>query len=158
MRIFLDTNVVMEFLGHRSFMEDSRKIMEAAFQAGIDACMSAGGVYTISYLLAMDLKKKNIHEPDKTEMVRALLRDLLSNYVSVIDVSHEEMITALGDKTFHDLEDAYQYYCAIENGCDAIVTINMRHFKGTHKKAISVYTPSDFVNKFLEVEEGEELR
>lgn len=70
MKVFLDTNVVMEILGHRKLIKDSRRIMEAAFQGGIDACISAGGVYTISYLLGIELKKKGIHEPDKTAKVR----------------------------------------------------------------------------------------
>lgn len=64
------------------------------------------------------------------------------------------MIDALEDKTFRDLEDSYQYYCAIANGCDAIVTINMKHFKGEHKEGISVYTPTEFVKLFVEIEEG----
>jgi hypothetical protein len=81
MKIFLDTNVVMEFFGNRIFFEDCRRIMEAAFQGGIDACMSAGRVYTITYLLGIDLKKKNIHEPNETEMVREMLHDLLKNYI-----------------------------------------------------------------------------
>lgn len=144
----------MEILGHRKLIKDSRRIMEAAFQGGIDACISAGGVYTISYLLGIELKKKGIHEPDKTAKVRDLLLDLLKNYVTVIDISHDEMIDALEDKTFRDLEDSYQYYCAIANGCDAIVTINMKHFKGEHKEGISVYTPTEFVKLFVEIEEG----
>jgi predicted nucleic acid-binding protein len=156
MKIFLDTNVVMEFFGNRIFFEDCRRIMEAAFQGGIDACMSAGGVYTITYLLGIDLKKKNIHEPNKTEMVREMLHDLLKNYISVVDISQEGMETALDDQTIYDLEDAYQYYCAIENECDAIVTINMKHFSGNHNQNIHVFTPSDFVNRFLEIEEGKE--
>lgn len=152
MRVFLDTNVVMEFFGHRTFFEDCRRIMEVAFQGGIDACLSAGGVYTLTYLLGIDLKKRNIHEPDKSEKVRDILKDLLTNYINVVDISNEVIETALNDVTFHDLEDAYQYYCAIENECDAIVTINMKHFKGTHNQNILVYTPSDFANKFLDFE------
>lgn len=153
MRVFLDTNVVMEFLGHRTFKDDARKILEAAFQGGIEACMSAGGIYTLSYLLGIDLKKRNIHEPGKTEKVRALMMELLGSYVSVIDVSHDGMLTALADKSFHDLEDAYQYYCAGENECEAVITINIKHFKGRHRKTIPVYTPSEFVKQFIEVED-----
>lgn len=155
MKVFLDTNVVMEVLGHRKLIMDSRRILEAAFQGGIDVYMSAGGVYTISYLLGIDLKNKDIHEPDKTAKVRELLADLLNNYVSVIDISHDEMVNALEDKTFRDLEDSYQYYCAIENGCDALVTINIKHFKGKHNEVIPVFTPSEFVKQFIEVEDEE---
>lgn len=151
MRVFLDTNVVMEFLGHRARFQETRKIMEAAVGGGIDACISTGGVYTITYLLSIDIKKNGIHEPQKTQQARELLSDLLSNYVSVIDISHAEMLNALKDKSFNDLEDAYQYYSAIENDCDAIVTINIKHFKGNHNHNIPVYTPSEFVETFLEM-------
>lgn len=153
MKGFLDTNVVMEFLGHRALVKDARTIMEAAFQGGIDAYISAGGVYTITSLLAIDLKKKNIHEPDKTEKVRLMLTDLLKNYVTVIDLSHDGMENALGDETFHDLEDSYQYYCAFENGCDIVITINLKHFKGQHNENVTVFSPSEFVKQYIEVEE-----
>ncbi len=155
MKVFLDTNVVMEVLGHRKQMKDSRRILEAAFQGGIDAFMSAGGVYTISYLLGIELKNKNIHEPYKTAKVRELLTDLLKNYITVIDISHNEMVNALGSKTFRDIEDSYQYYCAIENGCDVLITINIKHFKGEHDETIPVYSPSEFVKQYIEVEEEE---
>lgn len=158
MKVFLDTNVVMELLGHRTLVKDAHRILEAAFDGGIDAYVSAGGVYTISYLLGIELKKKGTHEPAKTEKVREILSDLLDNYFSVIDISHEGITTALNDNTFHDLEDAYQYYCAIENECDALITINMKHFKGEHNKAISVYSPSEFVKQFMEVDEGGEQK
>lgn len=134
-------------------MEDARKIMEAAFQGSIDAFMSAGGLYTITYLLGIDLKKKEVHEPYKTNRERELLADLLDNYITVIDISHEEIATALKDETFRDLEDAYQYYCAVENDCDAIITINTKHFKGKHNVALPVYTPTEFVESFIEMDD-----
>lgn len=51
---------------------------------------------------------------------------------------------ALKDHSFHDLEDSYQYYYAIENNCDAIATINIRisretiknKFQFTHPKSL----------------------
>lgn len=153
MKAFLDTNVVMDFFGHRKYYKEARIIMEAALQGGIDAYMSVGSLYTLSYLLSIDLKLKGIHEPDKTEAIRGMLSELLSKYIFAIELSHQKMEYALKDLSFHDLEDSYQYYCAIENNCDAIVTINIKHFKGDHKKQIPIYTPKEFVERFIKQEE-----
>lgn len=119
----------------------------------IDAYMSVGSMYTLSYLLSIDLKLKGIHEPDKTEAIREMLSELLSKYIFAIELSHQKMEYALKDLSFHDLEDSYQYYCAIENNCDANVTINIKHFKGDHKKQIPIYTPKEFVERFIKQEE-----
>lgn len=153
MKAFLDTNVVMDFFGYRKYYKEARLIMEAALQGGIDAYMSVGSMYTLSYLLSIDLKLKGIHEPDKTEAIREMLSELLSKYIFAIELSHQKMEYALKDLSFHDLEDSYQYYCAIENNCDAIVTINIKHFKGDHKKQIPIYTPQEFVERFIKQEE-----
>lgn len=153
MKAFLDTNVVMDFFGYRKYYKEARLIMEAALQGGIDAYMSVGSMYTLSYLLSIDLKLKGIHEPDKTEAIREMLSELLSKYIFAIELSHQKMEYALKDLSFHDLEDSYQYYCAIENNCDANVTINIKHFKGDHKKQIPIYTPQEFVERFIKQEE-----
>lgn len=32
MRVFLDTNVIMEYYGHRKLFEDARKVLAAAYE------------------------------------------------------------------------------------------------------------------------------
>lgn len=151
--MFLDINVVMEFFGHRLLYADVRKIFEAAFQGGIEVGISTGSLYTISYLLGVEMKRKGVHESLKTENTRSILLDLLQG-VTTWELSHEGIADVFNDDTFADLEDAFQYCCAAENRCDVLVTINTKHFKGEHKKELPVLSPAEFVEKFIEVENG----
>ena len=43
---------------------------------------------------------------------------------------------------FRDIEDAMQHYAALQTGCDAIVTSNVKDFT---QADIPVYTPDEFL-------------
>lgn len=45
---------------------------------------------------------------------------------------------------FRDIEDAMQHYAALQTGCDAIVTRNVKDFT---QADIPVYTPDEFLAK-----------
>lgn len=92
MKVFLDTNVIMEYLCNRLNYRYAKDIMDAAYIKGYEACMSSG---------------------------------------------------------CKDLEDSYQYYCAIENQCDLIVTFNTKHFVGKHNADIAIWSPDKFVDKYI---------
>ena len=53
------------------------------------------------------------------------------------------------DEDFKDLEDSFQYYCAVENECDCIVTINTKDFPAKDN-GLKVYDPKSFVDTFME--------
>lgn len=148
MKVFLDTNVIMEYLCNRGNYRQAKEILDAAFIKAYEACMSAGCVYTLSYVLARHLKERDIHEPENTKTVRETI-DGLMDFISVVDVSHDSIRFGLKDLTFKDLEDSYQYYCAIENSCDILVTFNIKDFTGEHSKYITMMTPKDFVEKYI---------
>ncbi len=44
-----------------------------------------------------------------------------------------------------DTEDAINYFCALDNKTEAIITRNVKDFK---KSEIPVYSPADFLQKF----------
>lgn len=147
MKVYLDTNVVMEFFTQRTQYATVRKIMRAAELGLLTACISTISLSTIVYLLGLRLKEKGIHEPEKRNTIRALLIDL-EEYVNIVDLTHEQTNKALKDKSFKDIEDSLQYYCADENDSDCIVTINIKDFP-VKKDGINVYTPAEFVNMFM---------
>lgn len=149
MKVYLDTNVIMEYLGHRGCYNDVSDILRAAEQNGLQAFLSTNSLDTIVYLLGNQLKDKGIHEPEKRQQIRKTVK-LLFEYIDVVSISKGWILAAMDDESFKDVEDSLQYYCAIENEADCIVTINMKHFKNKHKQNIPVYSPSDFVNMFIE--------
>lgn len=147
MRVYLDTNIVMEYFGHRDFYDEVDTILKAAEQKGLEAYISTNSLDTIIYLLGLQLKDKGIHEPEKRQKIRKMLKGLLE-YVDVVSISKEKLVAALEDEEFKDVEDSIQYQCAKENYSDCFVTINIKHFKN-NDESLKVTTPRDFVSKFI---------
>ena len=85
-KVFLDTNIIMEYLAHRKEFDDVQLILSAAYQGGIQAVMSSGCVYTVIYLLGAEFKRQGIHEPEKREKIKESLSVLLE-YIDVVDFS-----------------------------------------------------------------------
>lgn len=148
MKVYLDTNVVVEFFTQRELYKTVRKIMRGAEMGQLTACISTISLSTIVYLLGLKLKEKGIHEPEKREKIRSLLLDM-EEYIIVVDLSQEKSKETLKDEDFKDLEDSFQYYCAVENECDCIVTINIKDFPAKDN-GLKVYDPKSFVDTFME--------
>lgn len=148
MKVYLDTNVVLEFLTGRELYGIVRKIMRAAKLGMIEACFSTISLSTTVYILGLKLKGNGIHEPEKRNTIRALLLDL-EEYINIVDLSHEQSNAALKDESFKDIEDSFQYYCALENDCDCLITINTKDFP-KKENTMQVFNPSEFVENFMD--------
>ena len=51
-------------------------------------------------------------------------------------ISRKDMLRAVGNEAFIDIEDSFQYRCALENGCDVLVTINIKDYKNARLTAL----------------------
>ena len=80
-------------------------------------------------------------------MIRRLLIEL-ETYIQIVDISHDQTAIALKDENFKDIEDSFQYYCALENDCDYIVTINLKDFPACD--TIIICSPEDFAKAQIE--------
>lgn len=148
MRVFLDTNIVIEFLTQGTHYVAVRKIMRDAQLGLLEACISTISLSTIAYLLGLRLKQNNIHELEKRNVIRRLLIEL-EKYIQIVDISHDQTAIALKkDENFKDIEDSFQYYCALENDCDCIVTINLKDFPACD--TIIICSPENFVKTQIE--------
>ena len=47
------------------------------------------------------------------------------------------------------VEDSFQYQCALQNKCDALVTINMKDYSNADTSAMEILSPEAFVSKYL---------
>jgi len=56
---------------------------------------------------------------------------------------NEKIIDLALNSDFSDFEDAIQYYSALENNIDVLITRNLKDYK---KAQISVLTAHDFLN------------
>ena len=112
-RIFLDTNVVIDFLGERKpFYESVAKILTLADNKKIKIFTSPTTISTTYYIL-------NRLECSKIALEKIRKFKLLCD-ISVMD---NEVIDKAIISNFKDFEDALQYFSAIATNCDWV------HFK-----------------------------
>ena len=148
MKVFLDTNILLEYFEQRREYEAVGQILSAIEDRRIKGVISVGCVYTLAYLIRMELKRQGIHRPEQTEQVRFLLNVIL-RLVTAVSVSHQRLKSATTDSSFDDVEDSFQYQSALQAKCDALVTINLRDYSGADTSKIEILSPAEFVGKYL---------
>ena len=148
MKTFLDTNIFVEYIEERQEAGYVEKILNAIAEGKHQGVLSQGSFYTLAFLLERMLKKNGIHKPLQTAQLRGLLDDILAT-ARIVGVSHEHLHDAVQDCAFTDLEDSFQYRCAIENKCDVLLTINTKDFIHADQSRPMILTPLEFVNKYL---------
>ena len=137
-KVFLDTNVVIDFLAARpNFVEDAAKIMTLAYKGQISIYASAITFSTASYVMGR-------HHANSDEDIRLTVADFIKTCnVTVVDGKSVKYAT-LGE--FDDFEDAMQYESAVSANCDLIVTRNLDDF--TNSK-LPVILPGEFLSDFV---------
>jgi predicted nucleic acid-binding protein len=132
MRIFIDTNVVLDFLQERQpFVEDAAKIFARIDCKEDKGYVAATTMTNIYYILRKVL--------GSTAAEKALTQILNNLQICTVDRSILEQAVALG---FTDFEDAVQYACALAYGVDVIVTRDPSGFTGSE---IAVKSPKALV-------------
>jgi len=135
MRVFVDTNVVLDFLLEQPNAQDSLAVVKlCAEDNDIEGGFAALSMPTLAYFL----RKK--HSPEE---VRTILKTVKSMFY-IVFLNENNMESALNDSSFKDFEDCLQYECAKNFDSDYIVTNNIKDFSFSSIQAIK---PLDFVNK-----------
>lgn len=147
MKVFLDTNIFMEYVSCRKQYKFVRTIFDIIEDGNIEAVVSVGGMYTTAYLLTRLFKEQGIHRPEQTEKLRLGLNGLLS-LAKAVDCNHESVEKGINDDRFVDIEDSFQYQCALQNNCDVLLTINVKDFKNVLDGKLSILTPEEFVKRY----------
>jgi predicted nucleic acid-binding protein len=130
--IFLDTNIVLDLLAQRMpFYTEAAKLFSLADKKKIVLSVSALCLADINYILS-----KQIPEME----VRKILRKF-KVLVNVLPLDDKITDLALNSE-FRDFEDAIQYFTAIENDQDLIITRNQSDFK---ESRIPVMTAGEFI-------------
>jgi len=121
-RIFLDTNIVIDLLSARApYYLDVAIIFSAAERNEIELYLSSLTIANTSYIL---LKQNNLLK------VKTLIRNLMK-IVKTLPLDDRIIELALNDNNFDDFEDSLQYYTALDNKLDLIVTRNKKDFKNS---------------------------
>jgi len=148
MRLFVDTNIILEFIDHRREYESVRRILADIRDGKYDGFVSQGSVYTLTFLIEKSLKARDIHKPEQTMQLRRLLTSVLTMFEPT-GISLKDMLNAVGNEAFTDIEDSFQYQCAVENRCDVLLTINIDDFRDADQRRLEILTPAQFVEKYM---------
>lgn len=133
MKIFLDTNVIIDLMAKR---EGFYKEAVTLFDSKQSIYVSTITILDTLYILENQYKIKD---------ARKILNILISK-LSIIP-TFETNIKLAFNSAFTDIEDAVQHFTALEYGSiDYIIT---RDKKGFSKSEIPVLTPIQFIKKHL---------
>ena len=148
MKVFLDTNIFLEYFEQRREYQAVDKLLSAVEDGKLKAVVSVGCVYTLAYLIRVELKRQGIHRPEQTIRLRSTLNTVMS-MVTAVGLSHKGLSHGINDLAFDDVEDSFQYQCALQNKCDALITINLKDYRNTDTAKMEILSPTEFVEKFL---------
>ena len=135
MKVFLDTNVVLDFLdANRPRYADSRLLMGYLIEHDHHICISEDMLTTI-YYIAKD-KRKTLH----------FFNMVLASW-QVLPFGEETLLKALTicqeSTTTIDFEDVLQCLCASAYGCDCLITNDTPFYAC----GIQVYDANTFVTR-----------
>lgn len=120
-KIFLDTNIILDFLGEReNFYEAAAKILTLADHKKIITYTSPSSISNAYYILSK-------YESPKIALEK--IRKL--KVICKISVMNDEVIERAINSDFKDFEDGMQYFSALAENCEIIITRNEKDFKNS---------------------------
>ena len=132
MRIFLDVNVILDVLADRQpWVEASASVLALCEIDEVEGVVAAHSITTLYYLTTKHLNRKK---------ATAAMVDLLK-LVAVAEVNQDVILKAIS-LGWPDLEDAVQGVCALQSGCDFIISRDAGLFDSL---SIPAVTPSEFL-------------
>ena len=133
MRVFLDTNVILDLIQRRVGYDDAALIMQKSENGEYSLYTSSLSMVNIAYILRKYYRGESLYH----------LLEELGDIIGVITVSSEAYHKALQSRAL-DFEYAIQLFSAIESDMDCIVTRNAQDFIFDK---LPIYTPFDFLNR-----------
>lgn len=135
-RVFLDTNIVLDFLLSREpWADQAQPLWDAVADQTIEAVISASTPLIVFYVARKLLP---------TSELREILRDLLT-LVEIAPIDLAALRAGL-NSNMGDYEDAVSAACAVAGKSELIVTRDLKDFKEALLPALS---PTDFVARYL---------
>lgn len=129
MKLFLDTNVLIDFILERPlFYQPAAMIISCAAERKIKVCVSALSVVTANFICVERCKMPlNVY---RRKM------DFLRNVIEISSIDSSDIYNSY-DSNWKDFEDGVQYFSAIRAEVDYLVTRNIKDFEESDTKVIS---------------------
>ena len=137
MRIFADANILVSVLNKEyPLFTYSSRILSLADNKQFE-------VFTSPVCLAISFyfaEKKH-----KTKLARQKI-GLLCEHLSIAGVTGSVVTKTMKNSAIHDFEDGLEYYAALENKCNCIITEDVKDF---YFSKIEVLNSQDFFSKYM---------
>jgi len=135
-KVFLDTNVILDLLAERvPFFDSIAKIATLADQKKLTLIVSPLSFTTVEYVL---------NKYESSEVVLNKLRKF-KIICEVCEVNEETIEKGL-NSSFKDFEDAVQYFTAVQSNSSIIITRNGKDFKSS---IIPVMTAEEYLSSII---------
>ena len=119
-KILIDTNIVIDLLAKREpFYKSAAQLFSLADKQKLELSISSLTFANTNYVLSR-LKS--------TQEARGILRRFRV-LIKVLPLNDKIIDLALNDNNFKDFEDGLQYYTAMENDQEVIITRDLKDFK-----------------------------
>jgi len=132
-KVFVDTDIIYDLIGRRDpFYLAAAQLFTLADEGKIQIFISALSLANLHYLIS----KQRSEEESK---------EILRKFKVLVHVAplNDKIIDLALNSEFSDLEDAIQYYSALQNEIEVLLTRNLKDYK---KAQITVLTAQDFIN------------
>ena len=127
-KLFIDTNIVIDLLSRREpFFEEAAELFSLADKKQVELSVSSLTIANTSYALFRHM------DSNKAKSVLRKLRLILK----ILPLDDKIIGLALNDDTFSDFEDGLQYFTALENEQELIITRNLKDFKNSKLPTIT---------------------
>jgi len=134
--VFLDANIVLDFLLKRKDYEDARKVISLVLEKKINAFISPSILHIVSYWLT-----KAYGSTKSKDLLLLFLSD-----ISIIDANQQVVNLAL-TSPIDDIEDALQYYTALHHKMDFFISGD-RKFQKQAITLLPVFSLPQFLKLF----------
>lgn len=137
MRIFLDANILVSVLNKEyPLFTCTARILSLTDHKKFTVCTSP-----ICLAIAFYFAEKK----SGTAAARKKIK-LLTEKITIASTAKKEVLQALNNPKVNDFEDGMEYYAALGNNCDAIITEDTTDF---YFSDIPVYNARDFIGQIL---------
>lgn len=149
MKVFIDTNVILEYFMHREKYEVAEKLLKELHNRDAQMFMSVGAFYTIHFIILKYLhKEQGLIGKECLHNLRIILNKILELF-DIAEHDKNSLLQGVSDKGYKDIEDSCQYQVARKVGCESLVSFNISDYKDTTVGHLKIYTPEQFIEKQL---------
>lgn len=136
MKVFLDTNILLDYLEHRDgFFDDALDIFKMAVMGKVEILVSDLSFANIKYITRKTIPSDVFYD------VMYKLMDI----VTVVPIGKVAVAEALKIRA-KDFEDSLQYFSALFAGADYLVTRNIKDFDYPNLKIFDSHSFVQFMN------------